>query len=213
MRELPAAATLTPLFVTEIYRTELGGTGLDSLIVQLDKVCEKMASQDAEGKGWADRQGYIGYTSYGSIDDLAAFDLAFADLKSVLNVQMLAVARMLEMDLRGGTLELTNMWVNRLAPGGAHTGHIHPHSVFSGTLYINVPNGSGALQFEDPRLGFMMHAPMRTANARPHRQISVPIAPQRGTLLIWESWLRHEVATNRAATHRTSISFNYDLKT
>jgi len=30
-----------------------------------------------------------------------------------------------------------------------------------------------------------------------------------GTVLIWESWLRHEVPANAAKAERISVSFNY----
>jgi uncharacterized protein (TIGR02466 family) len=31
-----------------------------------------------------------------------------------------------------------------------------------------------------------------------------------GNLILFESWLRHEVAPNRVAAERVSVSFNYD---
>ena len=37
-------------------------------------------------------------------------------------------------DLGGRRLKLDSLWVNLLKPGGAHSGHIHPHSVVSGTV-------------------------------------------------------------------------------
>ena len=37
----------------------------------------------------------------------------------------------------------------------------------------------------------------------------VYLKPAPGTVLMWESWLRHEVPANRAAEQRISISFNY----
>jgi uncharacterized protein (TIGR02466 family) len=33
--------------------------------------------------------------------------------------------------------------------------------------------------------------------------------PVPGTVLLWESWLRHEVPLNEAESERISISFNY----
>jgi uncharacterized protein (TIGR02466 family) len=56
-----------------------------------------------------------------------------------------------------------------------------------------------------------MHAPLRQPGARTERQPFVALGPSRGTLLLWESWLRHEVPANRAAGERISISFNYDV--
>jgi uncharacterized protein (TIGR02466 family) len=35
------------------------------------------------------------------------------------------------------------------------------------------------------------------------------LAPQPGTALIWESWLRHEAPPNAANSERIPVSFNY----
>ena len=36
-------------------------------------------------------------------------------------------------------------------PGRPHTSHIHPHSVISGTTYVQVPPGARSIQGGDPR--------------------------------------------------------------
>src|SRR3546814_20022214 len=68
-------------------------------------------------------------------------------------------------DLGGKRLKLDSLWINVLEPGGTHSGHIHPHSVVSGTIYVAVPPGSGALKLEDPRLPMLMAAPGRHDDA------------------------------------------------
>lgn len=113
------------------------------------------------------------------------------------------------MDLEGRPLALDNVWINVLAAGGTHSGHIHPHSVLSGTMYVAVPKAASAIRFEDPRLAMMMAAPMRKANAKACSRTFHVIAPKPGTILMWESWLRHEVPVNLARADRVSVSFNY----
>ena len=49
--------------------------------------------------------------------------------------------------------------MNILAEGGMHSGHLHSGSVISGTVYVDMPEGAGALKFEDPRLAMMQAAP------------------------------------------------------
>lgn len=208
---LAAPVSVIPLFVTEVYRTDLGGSTLDPLFDRLLDACRALRAEDTAGQQWADRQGYMGYTSYDSHDNLHELAPAFAELKAVLDVQVLAFMQLLELDLRGKRPQMQRSWVNVLKPGGAHSGHIHPHSAISGTIYIAVPDGAGALEFEDPRHAQMMHAPMRRTGAAADRQTIVAMAPVRGTLLLWESWLRHAVPTNRGSEERISISFNYDL--
>ena len=97
---------------------------------------------------------------------------------------------------------LDSLWVNPLKSGGQHSGHIHPHSILSGTFYVDVPAGSGAIRFEDPRLPLMMAAPARA-------DAFVSVQPRPGLLLMWESWLRHEVLAGAGKGERLSISFNF----
>ncbi len=108
-------------------------------------------------------------------------------------------------------LKLDSIWVNAMARGGVHAPHIHPHAVISGTFYVTAPPGSGAIRFEDPRLPLMMAAPPRKKIARVENRTFVTMTPKAGTLLLWESWLRHGVDANAAKTPRISVSFNYRL--
>ena len=104
---------------------------------------------------------------------------------------------------------LEDLWINILPPGGMHSNHIHPHSVISGTTYVSMPDGASSLKIEDPRLSRMMAAPPRTKDAREDLKAFYSAKPQVGDILLWESWLRHEVMLNQADEERVSVSFNY----
>ena len=104
---------------------------------------------------------------------------------------------------------LDSLWVSILRPGATHTGHIHPQSVLSGTVYVTIPPGAGALQLEDPRLPMMMAAPQRRSDAPESSRTFVTLQPAEGAVFIWESWLRHEVQPGSAKAPRVSLSFNY----
>jgi uncharacterized protein (TIGR02466 family) len=54
-----------------------------------------------------------------------------------------------------------------------------------------------------------MAAPPRRADSRPDNRPWVIIPVEEGSLVLFESWLRHEVAPNPVAAERISISFNY----
>ena len=82
----------------------------------------------------------------------------------------------------------------------------------SGTYYVDVPGNSSAIRFEDPRLPMMMAAPPRRADTPIENRTFVEIKPKTGMLLLWESWLRHEVPANRSEDDRLSISFNFGLE-
>ncbi|MGE3831523.1 MAG: TIGR02466 family protein, partial [Parvibaculaceae bacterium] len=73
---------------------------------------------------------------------------------------------------------------------------------------VTTPEGSGPIVFEDPRHAMMMAAPPRRKSAPREMHTYVSETPEPGALLIWESWLRHEVPLNRAEGERISVSFN-----
>jgi uncharacterized protein (TIGR02466 family) len=204
------AMTTRSLFVTPLYEASLAGEkGFETFIDDLHDACIAIAEDDDAGQAWAYNKGYLGYTSYASLNDLAQRDSLFDDLKRKLDKHAIAFAKELRFDLGGGKLVMDSYWINILEPGGQHTSHIHPHSVISGTVYITIPPGASALKLEDPRLAMMMAAPTREADAPEGLQPFVYVQPAPGTVLMWESWLRHEVTPNRADEQRISVSFNY----
>jgi len=201
---------LRTLFVTEIYQASLAGeAGFDAFNAELLDACKMLADEDEAGRAWCRANAYRGYTSYASLNDLTTRASVFAALKRRLDRHAALYAEAIDLDLKGRRLRLDSLWVNVLAPGGAHSGHIHPHSVISGTLYLQTPKGAGALRLEDPRLPLMMAAPAPLADAPETRRRFVYLAPEVGSLFLWESWLRHEVIANAARTARVSLSFNY----
>jgi uncharacterized protein (TIGR02466 family) len=101
------------------------------------------------------------------------------------------------------------MWVNILRDKGHHRSHVHPRSIISGTLHVEAPPGAGATSFEDPRLPLMMAAPTRAIGAPEELHSVVAVEPARGQLLLWGSWLRHEVLTGSAEGERLSITFDF----
>jgi uncharacterized protein (TIGR02466 family) len=197
--------TIRTLFATRLYQAAIDDEGLlDTLAHSI----RSLAVDDAAGQRWSRDKGYKGYTSYASLDDLPRRDPAFEDLRKGLVRHATAFADDLSFDL-GRKPKLDSLWVNLLKPGGHHAGHIHPHSILSGTLYIEAPAGSGAIRFEDPRLPQMMAAPVRRDDAPEDLRSFIAVTPEPGLLLMWESWLRHEVLPGRAKTDRLSISFNF----
>jgi uncharacterized protein (TIGR02466 family) len=194
------------LFATRFYEADLAAP---ALVAELEDACLALAAEDHAGRRWSREHGYRGYTSYASLNDLPARDPRFADLVRLLARHVAAFADAAAMDLAGRRLRLDSLWVNVLKPGGAHSGHIHPHSVVSGTVYVSVPPGAGRLKLEDPRLPMLMAAPPRREDAPEELRTFVYAEPRPGSLFLWESWLRHEVVPGAGRGERISISFNY----
>jgi uncharacterized protein (TIGR02466 family) len=197
---------ISSLFVTRFYEEDLDDP---SLIDALRKSCLALSEDDVAGRQWSRANGYQGYTSYASLNDLPKRDPDMAQLVRLLDRHVAAFAGATAMELKGRRLKLDSLWVNILKPSGCHSGHIHPHSKVSGTFYVAVPPGAGALKLEDPRLPMMMAAPARKDDAPESLQTFVYRAPAAGRLFLWESWLRHEVVPGSGRGERISISFNY----
>jgi uncharacterized protein (TIGR02466 family) len=193
------------LFVTQLYEAEIAD---ERLLEELGRSIRALAQDDRAGRNWSKEHLYPGYTSYASLNDLPKRDPGFADLAKVLTRHALTFASECGFDLARKP-RLDSLWGNLLKSGGHHSGHIHPHSMISGTFYVEVPNGSGAIRFEDPRLPLMMAAPARAKDARQDLQPFVSVEPRPGLLLMWESWLRHEVLPGAGKGERLSISFNF----
>ncbi len=119
-------------------------------------------------------------------------------------------ARQLDLELGRKRLALSACWINIMGKGCYHASHLHPLSTVSGTYYVRVPKGGSAIKFEDPRLPMMMASPPRRAKARLENRRFVEVAPRAGNVVLFESWLKHEVPVHQAEDERVSISFNYD---
>lgn len=197
------------LFVTRLYRARLNEFGDSVDTAELDTSCFSIAEDDEAGQVWCEENDFPGYTSYASLTDLGWRFPIFEALVKVLDKHVAAFVEDLEFDLDGREVVLDNIWINILPEGGIHTSHIHPHSVISGTTYVKVPEGASAIKYEDPRSAMMMAAPTRKADARRDLRSFIYEAPQAGDVLLWESWLRHEVPMNMAEEERISVSFNY----
>ena len=198
--------TIRSLFATRVYHARLP----DEIDVQeLEASCLSIAEDDEAGQRWCEESGFPGYTSYSSLADLPWRFPIFEQVRKALDRHVAAFADELAFDLDGKPLALEDLWINILPEGGIHTSHIHPQSVISGTTYVAVPAGGAALKFEDPRLAMMMAAPPRKKHAAEEFQQFVYVQPSVGDVLLWESWLRHEVPMNLAEDRRISVSFNY----
>ncbi|WP_294613998.1 2OG-Fe(II) oxygenase family protein [uncultured Roseovarius sp.] len=200
---------ISSLFVTRLYHAALSEHGKPIDAAELEASCYSIAEDDEAGQEWCEENGYPGYTSYASLTDLGWRFPIFKQLVKVLNKHVAAFAKDLEFDLDDKKLKLEDIWINILPEGGTHSSHIHPHSVISGTTYVAMPDGASSLKLEDPRSAMMMAAPARRKDAREEMRSFVYVAPEVGDVLLWESWLRHEVPMNMSEEDRISVSFNY----
>lgn len=198
------------LFPTMIHVAPLQRSGLVAFNRRLFAECLQLRIDDAAGRRWSARNYPGGYTSYGSQSRMHRVSPTFAALERRLQRHVRTYAEALALDLEGRELAMTDCWVNLMPTGVAHGLHLHPVSTLSGTYYVRVPRGSPGLKFEDPRLERFMAAPPRRRDAAADLQPWQTVPARAGQVVLFESWLRHEVPASRAASLRVSISFNYN---
>jgi len=87
-----------------------------------------------------------------------------------------------------------NSWIN-CSPAGSHnSAHVHPGAEISGVFYISVPPESGQIVFRDPRPQSEMSR-LYSKDGKIFETLTprVPVTPAPGDLLLFPSWLMHQV--------------------
>jgi uncharacterized protein (TIGR02466 family) len=197
------------LFPTHVYSARLKGAAGGKLNNRLLRECRQLSLEDAAGRRWSAKSYPGGYTSYASAHRMQRMSPTFAALERAIDRHVARFAGALALDLAGRELAMTDCWVNIMPRGVAHGLHLHPLATLSGTYYVRTPRGCPGLKLEDPRLERMMAAPPRLATAARENRPWVVLPAEAGSLLLFESWLRHEVPANLTAGERISVSFNY----
>jgi uncharacterized protein (TIGR02466 family) len=199
---------VTTLFPTQVYTANLA-RGASDLNSRLLRECRQLSIEDRGGRAWSVTNYPGGYTSYNSLARMHRMSPTFAALEKRIDVHVRKFARALDFDLVGRKLSMTDCWVNVMTRQVVHGLHLHPLATVSGTYYVRTPRGCSGLKFEDPRLDRFMAAPPRKTRARRENKCWVTIPAEQGRLVLFESWLRHEVAPNPTEAERISVSFNY----
>ena len=113
-----------------------------------------------------------------------------------------------------------NMWANINRSGHGNEAHSHPGAFWSGVYYVDDggidadPSLGGELEFMDPRgAGPVMYAP--------HLRVAMPgglaaganemVRPKAGRMVMFPSWVLHQVRLYRGTAERISIAFNLSL--
>lgn len=96
-------------------------------------------------------------------------------------------------------------WINLHDRGGFNFLHMHEGSLLSGSFYLKVPAGSGALVFRDPRPG-VLHGIIK--GSIPNGHANVDLRPSEGLLVLFPCWMEHYVNPHESDEPRICIAFN-----
>lgn len=113
-------------------------------------------------------------------------------------------------------LNFSQSWVSHKNPGEYHVNHTHPNSIISGVFYFDFQTEDPAIIFSEPSsIGKSNYFHMKYQNdfqKFPYSQNELNFKPEKNTLVIFPSYLPHEVPLNQTDKIRKSLSFNVMLK-
>lgn len=195
-----AAATGAPaaqpydLFPTRIWQVSLNQ--LSTRFAAWVTAIEALRAAAPTPAGRTNRGGW------NSVDNAILQQPIFADLHELIRGYCLQAFK--ETGLATPVFELQS-WVNIHDRGGFNFQHMHEGALLSGTFYLQVPAGSGALVFKDPRPG-VLNSFARGAGANAYKDIQ--LRPAAGLLVLFPHWLEHFVEPHDSDTPRICIPFN-----
>jgi uncharacterized protein (TIGR02466 family) len=137
-------------------------------------------------------------------------DPRFLDFKQIVVEKATAVAHEMSIDLSRMDIEVDHAWASINKKNDFNEFHNHPNCDLSGTFYLRSTPMSGHIRFRDPREPVLLRVPLME-----HSSVlieNVTFAPIEGTMLIFPSWLMHQVDPNPVDFDRISLSFNISFK-
>jgi len=99
------------------------------------------------------------------------------------------------------------IFTTELNEGSYQERHIHAYKL-SGILYLKVPDNSAPIQFNDPVITREYENWPVKDNKNPNTFLTVSYKPQVGNMLMWPSYIYHEVPTHIVKESRIGLVFN-----
>lgn len=146
-----------------------------------------------------------GYTTfYGGCDLNEDLKNSMPELCDFILSNAYEVLSRQKINLNDRKLKITTFWMSRMLKNGFHSKHLHAHSLYSGTYYVNVGEDNSNIRFYDSRI-FRQFNPDSAAGE------IVEYKPENGKMILWDSYLEHEVEINLSDKPRDAISFNLGI--
>jgi uncharacterized protein (TIGR02466 family) len=195
-----AAPSLRPL---DLFPTRIWQADIDYLMPHLQRWVKRTLALRAASPKPAGRTNRQGWNS----EDMAILEQPeFADLRQAVSAG--CAAALSQMGHGNRPFELQS-WINLHERGGFNFLHLHEGSLLSGSFYLAVPAGSGALVFRDPRPG-VIHGYVK--GAVPNGYADVHLAPRAGLLVLFPYWLEHYVEPHESDELRITVAFNANIR-
>jgi uncharacterized protein (TIGR02466 family) len=167
----------------------------------IEEYCQRKKIEDPVGRVLSNKGGW-------QSNDLYVKDGELKELTNVVIDRIRNLANQFEYS-NSDNLNIDNFWININKKKDKNVPHIHPVSVISTVYYVKVPDNSGEIIFHTPLQNydeFIFGNMIKKYNA--YNSSTYNYIPKVGDLLIFPSWLSHNVSTSQSEEERISISFN-----
>ena len=182
--------------VTSLFSIPIYDHQYDEDLGDVESECIKRSTFDsgkiATGSGWQS-------------NDIFSNDDFFSEFILEIEKQANNFAKELEINQ---SLKLFNLWININGYKDFNLRHTHANSIISGVFYVKVPDKSGKITFYHPAFKLMMREWDLNLKHNHYTSSIWGVVPRKGRLLLFPSWLEHEVSPNLSQESRISISFN-----
>ena len=119
------------------------------------------------------------------------------------------IAEECEWDLVNSEIRVSDLWAHVTPPGKNTQGHHHMPDHLSCAYYVRTPEGCGNLCLLDDRKYRFAEPASATPNALTSHTAYFPA--KEGLMVIFPSWVTHQVEENRSSEPRVSLSMNAAL--
>lgn len=153
------------------------------------------------------QHGYVnGYTSYSSTSNILELE-NLSELLSFIANSVNQIHNRLELSV---PIKLINSWFSIGRKNSMHERHNHLPSTWSGVYYVQANNNDGNITFFNEHLKSNWPFSETSIENVLTRQIFT-IQPETGLMLIFPSYLEHQVHLNNTDNERIAISFNFGI--
>ena len=189
----------TTMEITSLFSIPLGDHHYDDDLGDLEEECIRRSTLDS-GRVVSNSGGW-------QSNAITSDDDFFSEFILEIEEQANNFAKELEIYQK---VKLSNLWININGYKDYNRRHNHPESIISGVFYVKVPDKSSKLRFFHPSVNLMVRDWGLNVDFKCNKYTSSiwEIFPEDGKLLLFPSWLDHEVDQNLSQEKRISISFN-----
>ena len=102
--------------------------------------------------------------------------------------------------------EIVRSWIAKSEPGQSSNFHNHNNCMWSGVYYVDVPQKSGGITFENFDV---QRFQLQVLDYNENNSDKVTIVPETDTIIFFPSEVYHKIETNESNMTRYSIAFNW----